>query len=120
MVARRQTPGLYKGSFMRALLIFLVLVVALGASGITSAIASTVVEDDCCADGAGESPADEERDECPPLCHACACSPTFSVPSLEALATSDALVERDAASPRRSQLPASPPGRGVFHPPRTI
>ncbi len=107
---------------MRALLTVLILLLTLSASGISSAIASSASGDDCCADGAGEDGdeqrPDGERDKCPPLCHACACSPTFAVPngmmSDEIARTLDRPVSVDISS----QLPASPPGRGVFHPPR--
>ena len=104
-----------------ALLALLIIVLTLGASGLTSAIASTVPDDDvaCCADGEGERrdeglPAD---DGCPPLCDRCACSPTFALPRCE-LERIVAEARSDIADELSSQLPVGPPGRGVFHPPR--
>jgi hypothetical protein len=106
---------------VRPLVTLLIVILTLSVSGIASAVAATITEDDCCADGA-ESPRDEAptegHDNCPPLCHACACSPTFAVP---AIATPDgfvAIARPAVISDPCSQLPASPPGRGVFHPPR--
>lgn len=108
---------------LRSLLTLLIVVVALSASGISSIIASTAGDDDgdCCPDGAGDDASGEpdgERDRCPPLCHACACSPAFSVPSIGAAHGVVRAIDRRVTSETRSQLPASPPGRGVFHPPR--
>jgi hypothetical protein len=107
---------------VRPLVTLLIVILALSVSGIASAVAATITKDDCCADGADQAPSDdaptEGHDKCPPLCHACACSPTFAVP---ALATPDvfvALAAPASISDPCSQLPASPPGRGVFHPPR--
>ena len=106
---------------MRPLLALLIIILTLGASGLTSAIASTVTEDEdgCCTDGEGEQPNDGsgERNECPPLCHRCACSPMFAIPRFD-LGEFVAEVRCDAAPELSSQLPTSPPGRGVFHPPR--
>ncbi len=113
---------------LRSLLTLLIVILTLSASGISSVMASTMSDDtmsddDCCADGAGdeapggESP-DGERDRCPPLCHACACSPIFSVPSAASVEWVVRSVERHVTIDGSSQLPVSPPGRGVFHPPR--
>ena len=113
---------------VRALLALLILLVSLTTSGITSAIAATITGEDCCADGESEATqhADNEqapegggeRDECPPLCHACACSPMFAVPEL----VGPHIVTRELQSidpiDGYSQLPTSPPGTDVFHPPR--
>lgn len=109
---------------MRPLLTLLIVVLALSASGISSVIASTAGgNDDCCADDAADStpdqqPPDGERDRCPPLCHACACSPTFSVPATVLVDRVVRVVERHVTFDASPQLPASPPGEGVFHPPR--
>ena len=108
--------------FVRPLIAILIVLFALSASGITSAIAATVTEDDCCADGAEQSQKDdgptEGHEKCPPLCHACACSPTFAVPGLAIPEAFVAIAQPVLTSVPCSQLPASPPGRGVFHPPR--
>ena len=107
---------------MRPLRAILIVVLALGMSGTTSALAASATRD-CCDDGAKQAQSDgpaERHEKSPPLCHACACSPTFAVPGL---ATPHELVL--TAQPVLtvwpcSQLLASVPGRGVFHPPRCI
>ena len=105
---------------MRPLLLLLTLLLTLSASGLSSAIATSGGDDDCCADGGDERDRDPQGhgDTCPPLCHACACSPTFAIPGPVPVAamvlTIDGFLSIDASS----QLPPSPPGRGVFHPPR--
>lgn len=107
---------------MRTFLTLLIVVLTLSASGISSVIASTVGDsDDCCAAG-DEVPDQElpdgEGDRCPPLCHACACSPMFSVPATVVVDRVVCFVDRRMTTEGLSQLPASPPGKGVFHPPR--
>jgi hypothetical protein len=108
---------------LRPLLTLLIVLVTFASSGISSAIASSMSDDenDCCGEKGESDKRDEgpsERDRCPPLCHACACSPTFSVPPV--LVAVELIREIDAMSPSDSvkQPPASPPGPGVFHPPR--
>lgn len=111
---------------VRPLLVLLILLVSLTTSGIASAVAATMTDGDCCGEtaeearehGESEQAPDSERDECPPLCHACACSPMFAVPSLAAPhAVTRELVCVDPLD-GYSQLPTSPPGTDVFHPPR--
>lgn len=108
---------------MRPLLTLLIVVLTLAASGISSVIAATEGDDDCCADGGDdEAPEQErpdgERDRCPPLCHGCACSPMFSVPATVSVDRVVGDVDLDRTLEGSSQLPPSPPGEGVFHPPR--
>lgn len=100
---------------------------SLTTSGITSAIAATITDgDECCADadreatehGDDEQAPDGERDECPPLCHACACSPMFAVPDLVGPHMVMRELQRIEPIDSCSQLPPSPPGTDVFHPPR--
>ena len=106
---------------VRPLLAVFIIILTLGASGITSAIASSVAvsEDDCCTDGAGDLPNEEgpsgERDKCPPFCHSCACSPTFAVPSMGSIEAIVCEARAEVAPALSSQLPPSPPGRDVFH-----
>ena len=111
---------------VRPLLAVLILMLSLTTSGITSAVAATIGDGDCCAEsgeearelGQDEQTPDSDRDPCPPLCHACACSPMFAVPSL--VAPHPVTRELHTIDPidGYSQLPASPPGTDVFHPPR--
>lgn len=113
---------------VRPLLALLILLVSLTTSGITSAIAATVTDgdDECCANtdreaaehGDDESAPNSERDECPPLCHACACSPMFAVPELVGPHIVTRELQRIDPIDGYSQLPPSPPGTDVFHPPR--
>jgi len=116
---------------MRPLLALLILILTISSSGISSAIASTIDgdDDDCCVDGADDgAPAqrsqsqsgDEggEGERCPPLCHGCACSPAFSVPTSIAIVWVVRVVEHRRTIRSVSQLPASHVGEGVFHPPR--
>jgi hypothetical protein len=115
---------------MRALLALLILILTIASSGISSAIASTIGgDDDCCVDGAEDGApeprsdgdgADGDGDRCPPLCHGCACSPAFSVPTSVAIVWVVRVVEHRRTVHSASQLPASPFGEGVFHPPRRL
>lgn len=124
MVATRVGGTLYSRSLVRTLLTLLIVMLTLSASGISSAIVASASDDDCCPDGADQkgSSSDEqpggERDRCPPLCHACACSPAFSVPAVLVGADLVRTPDRQAALEASSQLPVSPPGPDVFHPPR--
>lgn len=106
----------------RSLFSLLVVVLALSASGLSSAIASSYGEtDDCCADGAGdpdEGKPEGRGDHCPPLCHACACSPAFAIPTVALARSTHETVRHQMTIEGSSQLPLGPPGRGVFHPPR--
>lgn len=115
-------PG-YTRLSVRPLLTLFVFLLALSVSGISSAVAANMTDDDCCADGAektapGDEPADGHGDKCPPLCHACACSPTFAVPTIAPTGIAVRTIDLKDAIEFCSQLPASPPGPGVFHPPR--
>ncbi len=107
---------------LRPLLTLLIVIVTFASSGISSAIASSMSDedDDCCAEKGESDKRDEgpSDDRCPPLCHACACSPTFSVPPV--LVAVELIRELEMMSPLDSvkQPSASPPGPGVFHPPR--
>lgn len=110
---------------MRPLLALLILILTISSSGISSAIASTISgDDDCCVDGADDgapepqSQSGDEGDRCPPLCHGCACSPAFSVPTSIAIVWVVRVVEHRRTVRSVSQLPVSPVGEGVFHPPR--
>jgi hypothetical protein len=125
---------------MRALLALLILILTIASSGISSAIASTIGgDDDCCVDGAEDGApeprsdgdgadgggadgggADGDGDRCPPLCHGCACSPAFSVPTSVAIVWVVRVVEHRRTVHSASQLPTSPFGEGVFHPPRRL
>ena len=120
------TAGI-QNRLVRPLLVLLIVVLAAAASGVPSTIAATASGDDCCADGAvevqsGEVQSEErpsgERDECPPLCHACACSPAFALPTVTTTDTVLRAFGRHVPVGISSQLPAGPPGPGVFHPPR--
>ncbi len=114
---------------MRPLLALLILILTISSSGISSAIASTINGDeDCCVDGAEDgapaprspspSQSGDEGERCPPMCHGCACSPAFSVPTSIAIVWVVRVVEHRRAIRSVSQLPASHVGEGVFHPPR--
>jgi hypothetical protein len=109
---------------MRPLLALLILMLTICSSGISSAIAFTAERDDgCCVDGAGDGAPDpqsgDEGKRCPPLCHECACSPAFSVPTtVISIFRVVRFVEYRRTIHIASQLPASPFGEGVFHPPR--
>lgn len=107
---------------VRVLLTLLIVILTLSASGLSSAIVASTGDDDCCSDGADRKGADEqpggERDRCPPFCHACACSPAFAAPMLITAGTVVRIPDRQPSPEAPSQLPASPPGQGVFHPPR--
>lgn len=110
------------GVLVRALLTLLILILTLAASGLTSAVASIAMgeDEDCCVDGPeDEAPeSGSERDRCSPFCHGCACSPSFSMPAPVAVVRVDRVVEPRRTFHDDSQLPASPAGEGVFHPPR--
>jgi hypothetical protein len=98
----------------------LILVLTLTTSGISASIANVISgEEDCCGDEAEGEENDSDRAPCPPLCHACPCSPVFAVPQVSA----EPVVAR-ASDPVTIELvlqpPVSPPGPGVFHPPRTV
>lgn len=111
---------------MRPLLALLILLLTLCTSGLSSVMAAAVRGDaQCCLGEDEEEPArsasdDGGRDECPPLCHECACSPTFAVPPALRDPGAVIAVEFRPALEASSQLPASPPGEGVFHPPRAF
>ena len=104
------------------LLSLLILLMTLSSSGISSAIAAGLHDDDaessaCCPDGAEDERPDGDH-KCPPLCHACACSPTFSVPSITFSALLVHELVCDESIDVLTQPAASPPHPGVFHPPR--
>jgi hypothetical protein len=109
---------------VRALLTLLILILTLAASGLSSAVASIAMgeDDDCCVDGAEDKAPDPEsggeRDRCPPFCHGCACSPSFAMPAPVAVVRVIRVALHRRAVHNDSQLPASPAGEGVFHPPR--
>lgn len=105
----------------RLLLSLLILLMTLSASGISSAIAAGLHDDEneagaCCPDGADDD-APGGKSDCPPLCHACACSPTFAVPTTTVRTPIRELVRNDSVDVL-NQPAASPPRPGVFHPPR--
>jgi hypothetical protein len=107
---------------VRALLSLLILALTLSTSGISSAAIATITGDGCCADAEEDAHdqdhPDGEQDKCPPLCHTCACSPTFAVPKHTTTVELVCVLERGPTFDVSSQPPASPPRPGVFHPPR--
>lgn len=117
----RPTPGApIIVALPRLLHLLLVFMLAFVASGISSAIAATGEDQEQCCSEAEDS-RDEDappQDDCPPLCHACACSPSFAIPRLEVVTEPvvEVLVQRSLHV--ASNLPLGPPSRGVFHPPR--
>jgi hypothetical protein len=104
---------------VRLSLAFLVLVIAMSISGISSAMVSSLGED-CCTDGP-EAPLSgvpsDTPERCPPFCHVCACSPAFAVPPPH-VPLFVGSVEHAVPAEAPSTLPKSPPSPDVFHPPR--
>ena len=102
---------------VRTLQMLLVVALALSISGLSSAIAAAA-DEQCCA-GEAEATEGSEPDEdqdCPPFCHACACSQVFAIPSVIHERAVISISELGAVS--MFWPPTSPPIGGVFHPPR--
>lgn len=116
---------------MRPLISLMILILTLAVSGISSAAVATSTGNDCCGDAKSTEPGapelehsdrdehpDGDGDACPPLCHKCACSPTFAVPKLGTAGSITLSLGSWISFENPLQLPVGPPRSGVFHPPR--
>ncbi|HMG20554.1 MAG TPA: hypothetical protein VK607_04525 [Kofleriaceae bacterium] len=122
-------PWATLGALLRALLTLLVVITALAVSGLSSAFASSFGSDQCCAaecsdEASGDQPCGDHSSKspgsrgCSPVCHACACAPAFAPPAACSTTFVVHSIEMNQLADVASQLPISPPGDDIFHPPR--